>query len=212
MPTSGRMGMTHRLDGLSSDEAYERSQDIGINPSTTPTLGDVVARRFGRRSVLRGSLATAVMAAFGPMLGRRSRSAEAADARFAFQEIQHGVDPNHHVAPGYDADVLIRWGDPVLPGAPSFDPMAQTVAAQAMQFGYNNDYVGYVALPPGSRNGTHGLLCVNHEYTSKEVMFPGVGRPDAKEVDFSQITLELVDIEKAAQAAPVCEYSAGLLA
>src|SRR5262245_15047891 len=197
--------MTHRLDGLSSDEAYERSQDTGINPSTAPTLGDVVARRFGRRSVLRGSLATAVMATIGPVLSRRSRSAEAADERFTFQEIQHGVDSNHHVAPGYDADVLVRWGDPVLPGAPSFDPMAQTAAAQAMQFGYNNDYVGYVALPAGSRNATHGLLCVNHEYTSKEVMFPGVGRPDAQELDFSQITRELVDIEMAAHGASVIE-------
>ena len=198
--------MTHRLDGLSSDEAYERSQDIGINPSTTPTLGDVVARRFGRRSVLRGSLATAVMAAVGPMLGRRSGSAEAADARFAFQEIQHGVDANHHVAPGYDADVLIRWGDPVLPGAPAFDPMKQTAAAQKQQFGYNNDYVGYLPMPGAANPSHHGLLVVNLEYTNEELMFPGVGvDQQAKGANFAKMTKELADIEMAAHGGAVLE-------
>src|SRR6266508_895431 len=150
--TKGDGMATGRPGGWSSGEAYERSQDLGINPSTTPTLGDVIARRFGRREVLRGTLATAVLAAMGPGLGA-ARQALAA-GHFDFPEIQHGVDERHHVAPGYAADVLIRWGDPVLPGAPRFDPLRQTVEAQAIQFGYNNDYVGYVPLPAGSRSST----------------------------------------------------------
>ena len=48
---------------------------------------------------------------------------------------------------GYDADILIRWGDPVLPGAPAFDPLKQTAAAQKQQFGYNNDFLGYLPMP-----------------------------------------------------------------
>jgi hypothetical protein len=199
----------HGLDGLSSGEAYERSQDIGVNPSTAPTLGDVIARRFGRRDVLRGALATAAIAAAGPVLGAPPRPAFASGGSPTFTEIQHGMDTTHHVAPGYDADVLIRWGDPVLPGAPPFDPLGQTAAAQAMQFGYNNDYLGYVSLPAGSRGSTHGLLCVNHEFTSKEVMFPGVGRPDAKELDFSRITRQLVEIEMAAHGASIIEIRRG---
>ena len=51
-----------------------------------------------------------------PAMAADRRSAEA-KSRFAFNEIEAGVDEDHHVADGYDADVLIRWGDPVLPGA-----------------------------------------------------------------------------------------------
>src|SRR3546814_15182813 len=57
--------------------------------------------------------------------------------------------------------------------SPEFDPLKQSAAAQVRQFGYNNDFIGYVGLPFGSDNPDHGLLCVNHEYTSPEVLFPG---------------------------------------
>ena len=33
---------------------------------------------------------------------------------FNFKEVMSGVDDKHYVAEGYDADILIRWGDPVL--------------------------------------------------------------------------------------------------
>ncbi|MGE5766201.1 MAG: PhoX family protein, partial [Bacteroidota bacterium] len=92
-----------------------------------------------------------------------------------WEEIAHGVDETHHVAPGHSAEVLLRWGDPIFADSPEFDPLKQSAAAQARQFGYNNDFIGYVGLPFGSNNPDHGLLCVNHEYTSPEVMFPDAG-------------------------------------
>ena len=108
----------------------------------------------------------------------------------------------------YSGDVLIRWGDPVLPGAPAFDPNNQTAAAQLQQFGYNNDYLGYVPLPFGSNNSSHGLLCVNHEYTNEEIMFPGLGMQDADN-EFAGMTKELVDIEMAAHGGSIIEVQRG---
>ena len=126
-------------------------------------------------------------------------------SRFPFPELEASADPDHHVAAGYDADVLIRWGDPVLPGAPAYDPYSQSAAAQKRQFGYNNDYLAYFPVPGAVNPSRHGLLVVNHEYTNEELMFPGIGRQDIKSVNFAKMTPELVAIEMAAVGGSVIE-------
>jgi secreted PhoX family phosphatase len=131
-----------------------------------------------------------------------NQTAAAHSSRYAFDELAWGNDENHHVADGNDAQVLLRWGDPITADAPEFDVMNQTAAAQLKQFGYNNDYVGFVPL---NEDGSRGLLCVNHEYTNEEMMFPGLGRQDR--VGFSGMTPELIDIEMAAHGGSVVEIA-----
>jgi secreted PhoX family phosphatase len=186
-------------------EACEASEDTPTNTSPATTFGDVVALRYvDRRSILKGMTAVAaVTAAATPFQALLSRAAYAAAKPFAFDEISHGVDETHHVSPGYSADVLIRWGDAVLAGAPDFNPGNQSADSQSHQFGYNNDFVGYAALPFGSDNPERALLCVNHEYTVEEVMFPGIGRQDR--AGFPDMTRELVDIEMAAHGGSVVQ-------
>lgn len=194
--------------GLSRSEAYEASQDIGINNSANPTLGEIVTRRYGRRDVLKGLLAGAAGLTVGQSLAPLDALAQTpAPARFTFTEISHGVDRTHHVAPGYDADILIRWGDAVMPDAPVFNVRQQSAAAQARQFGYNNDFIGYLPLPYGSDNSDRGLLFINHEYTNEEVMFPGIGRQEAKDKLFKDMTAELVAVEMAAHGASIIEIA-----
>ncbi|MEL6774455.1 MAG: PhoX family phosphatase [Pseudomonadota bacterium] len=186
-------------------EAYEAFDDIPTNPNLQETIGDVINRRYGRRDVLRGALAvSATTALFGATAVTAARQAQAATASFAFDEIAGGVDETHHVAPGYNAQVLLRWGDPIKAGAPAFDPQSQSVEAQLQQFGYNNDYVGFVPL---AEDGSRGVLCVNHEYTNEEVMFPGLGRQD--KAGFEGMTEELVNIEMAAHGGTVVEIAKG---
>lgn len=187
-------------------QACEASEDVGRNPSANPTIGDVIAARFHRRDILKGALGVAAIAAtVSPLALQAAGEARAEDGfRFDFKEVAAGVDEKHYVAEGYDADILIRWGDPVLPQAPAFDPHKQTAAAQKLQFGYNNDYLGYLPLP-GADAG-RGLLVVNHEYTNEELMFPGLGRQDGKAA-FAKMTKELVEIEKAAHGGSVLEVA-----
>ena len=93
------------------------------------------------------------------------------NAAFSFEEISRGLDETHHVANNHDVDVIIRWGDPLFDDSPDFDPYNQSAAAQRRQFGYNNDYIGFVPL-----SDNRGLLCVNHEYTSTLLMLPNVAK------------------------------------
>ena len=187
-------------------EAFEAFDDIPTNPNLGRTIGDVINARYGRRDFLRGSLAvTATTALFGGTALTAPKTAQAAtasDSRFKFEELNWGNDTEHHIAEGYNADILVRWGDPITADAPEFDVMNQSAEAQSKQFGYNNDYVGFAEIEPG-----RGMLCVNHEYTNEEVMFPGLGRQDR--ADFVGMTKEIVDIEMAAHGGSVFEIQKG---
>ncbi|MFK7755051.1 MAG: PhoX family phosphatase [Sedimentitalea sp.] len=188
-------------------EAFEAFDDIPTNPNLDQTIGDVINARYGRRDVLRGILGvSATTALFGTsaMIAPKQASAAAHGSRYVFDELAWGNDETHHIANGYDADILLRWGDPITADAPEFDVMNQSAAAQLQQFGYNCDYVGFTALDD---DGTRGLLCVNHEYTNEEVMFAGLGRQDR--AGFENMTAELIDIEMAAHGGSVVEIAKG---
>ena len=198
---------------LTRSQAAEEAENQASNPSPNPTMGEIIAARYSRRDLLRGGLAvTAISATVSPLalaVADKAR-ADTNTPTFTFKEVSAGSDDRMHVAEGYDADVLIRWGDPVLPGAPPFDPENQTAAAQARQFGYNNDYLGYFPLD-GSRRG---LLVVNHEYTNEELMFPGLGRQDARDpkkqtVPFPKMTREIAEVEMMAHGGSVLEIARG---
>jgi uncharacterized protein len=185
----------------------EGAGDTASNPTENLTMGEIISARFSRRDLLRGSLAVAAISA---IIGTRALAAieqpakRASPAVFDFPEIEAGVDQTHHLAGGYNAQILLRWGDPLFPDAPEFDPLAQTADKQRRQFGYNTDYVGYIHIPING-SSDHGLLVVNHEYTNEELMFPGVGVQEAKDANFAKMTKDLVDIEIAAHGGSVVE-------
>ncbi|NJS13341.1 MAG: PhoX family phosphatase [Sphingopyxis sp.] len=156
----------------------DTSENITSNPRIAQgveTIGDIIEQRLSRRAVIGGLGAFALTgcATVGDSASSVTTAPAAAAKPFDFPELVRGLDETHHVAAGYRADVLIRWGDPLFADSPTFDPMAQTAEKQRRQFGYNNDFLGYVPLPKGDAD-ERGLLCVNHEYTSTLIMFPGV--------------------------------------
>ena len=164
--------------------------EVPTNPDTSDCLAEIISRRTALGRMLGigalGTIGVSPLAGLASPLSNAGTGADSAPgAPFRFAEISHGVDDTHHVSPGHRAEILIRWGDGVTPGAPGFSPDRQSLAAQLQQFGYNNDFVGYIPLPYGSDNSDHGLLCVNHEYTNARMMFPashGQGRPDPRAI------------------------------
>jgi secreted PhoX family phosphatase len=186
--------------------AYEDAENTGSNPCANPTMGDIIAERLSRRDLMKGILAVpAIAATVAPLALLAAKTARAQGVSttpsFNFKEVAAGSDQHHYVADGYDADILIRWGDKVLEDAPEFDPMKQSAEAQARQFGYNNDFLGYI---PVEGRSDHGLLVVNHEYTNEELMFPRIGRQDGPR-KFGELTKELAEIEMMAHGGSVLE-------
>ncbi len=132
-----------------------------------PPLRALIEARLTRRAALKSGLA---LAAAG-LLGMPASARAEGPSSLGFSGLPNVIDVDHAVAPGHRAEVLIRWGDPVLGDAPPFTPHALDADAQARQFGMNNDFIGYFPLPAGSGSSDHGLLCVNHEYCSPQLMF-----------------------------------------
>ncbi len=173
------------------------------NQTDNEYFGDIVEKVVSRRGVLKASAVGALVAGAGVAGALPAAAAPAAPAAPAAGAARGGrpdtsgsaltfpaVPPNQLdtvvVANGYDWSVVIRWGDPVLPGAPAWDPANQTPATQAAQFGYNCDFLG--VLPLG-RHGDRALLWSNHEYTNEELMFPGFTSHDALTVDQVRVAM-----------------------
>ena len=180
--------------------------DPVINRSDATPIGEIINQRWSRRSVLRGALSSAALSITGCTLPRamsQTHQREPAPEP-GFLALSHGVDATHHVPAGYTADVLIRWGDAVLKDAPPFAPQRHTAAAQARQFGYNNDYLGYLPLSSGTTMSGHGLLFVNHEFTFGPLMFPDM-KQDKTSPLLGASAPEHVDIEMTAHGCSVIE-------
>lgn len=169
------------------------------NPTDNPTFASILDARLSRRGLLAGAAGLAA-AACAP-LARPQPSAEQVGVDFT--PVASSTEDTLVVPRGYRAQVLLRWGDALSPGVPAFDPTAQTAAAQARQFGYDNDFIGYLPLPRGSGSSTRGLLGVNHENARAQLIWP---RWDGQ---LASKTREMVDVEVAAHGFTVVEVRRG---
>ncbi|MDD3446597.1 MAG: PhoX family phosphatase [Zavarzinia sp.] len=181
------------------------SDDLPSNETTAAPFAAVLEERLSRRGMLGLGVAATALGLFGGFRAKTASAEGAAEvpaSSLTFKEVPHLLDQDMHAPEGYDAQVLIRWGDAVLPGAPAFDPKKQTADAQAKQFGYNNDMIAWFPLPYGSKTADHGLLAINHEYTDPHIMFPGFADEKAA---YKDTTRDQVEVELAAHGISVIE-------
>ena len=172
----------------------------GPSDSSSPAFEAVVRERMSRRGAL-GVLAVLGGGAAGVALGAGRVSAHDDPpspyprGELRFDALPLNNDDQVSTAVGFKHDVVISWGDPVVPGAPAFDIENQTAATQTVQFGFNNDYVDFRPLPYGSSRSKRGLLWVNHEYTSANMMFPGVTYAGFNSASATSSEQKLIEIE-----------------
>ncbi|WP_010312927.1 PhoX family protein [Saccharopolyspora spinosa] len=141
------------------------------NPTANQYFGDLVQNVLSRRGLLRAGAVVVASAAALPTALSVSRPAAAAAGRppgLDFTPVQPNSEDAVVVPEGFQQQVVLRWGDPILPGAPEFDFDNQTPEAQERQFGYNNDFCALLEL-----DGDRRLMVNNHEYTSEEFLFRG---------------------------------------
>ena len=176
-------------------------------------FASLLARRLSRRRLLGAGAMLVPAALYGPRLladGEAGHSPVSARAWISGSRADEVVLPE-----GYEAQVLLRWGDPLLDGAPALDTAALAggalmepgaAALQERQFGYNCDAIAFVSLEPSHRRG---LLCVNHEYTNAELIFPGrraMGREGQERMaEWSRRYPGAAQLELAAHGASVVE-------
>ncbi|MDA0996743.1 MAG: PhoX family phosphatase [Proteobacteria bacterium] len=175
--------------------------DLPIERPLGEPFSEILARRLGRRAALAGIAGAGMSAAVPGWLAAAGKN----PSSLTFEQPSHIIENTDAIAAGYRADVLIRWGDPVLIGAPVFDPNNLNAAAQSKQFGYNNDFLAYLPLPGAGADtaSTRGLLCVNHEYTNSELMWAGVSGKPKSEV----MTAERIRTEMAAHGLSIIEIA-----
>lgn len=142
------------------------------NTSANGYFRDIVNAKLSRRAVLGASAAGALAIAVTTAPSPTARSAAAATAGSlaftAIDPVQHEVD-EFVVPEGYSWHPIVRWGDPLFPDSPRFDPENQSPEAQRRQFGYNNDFLS-IQIDPDDSN--RAVLFANQEYTNDAIMYP----------------------------------------
>ena len=171
----------------------------GSNPTDNPLFSDILAQNVNRRSLLGGALGVAATQFLAG--GVLSRSATATSllaapsngSALGFAEVLPSAADTVTVPPGYVVDVLLPWGDPILPGVAAFQEDASNSAAdQEGQVGFNHDGIHYVPLANGNPGNSRGLLVMNHEYTDANQIYSAA--------QGSTITPDAAGAEKVAKA------------
>ncbi|MDJ0514115.1 MAG: dTDP-glucose 4,6-dehydratase, partial [Methyloceanibacter sp.] len=110
-----------------SDSRHRTRRSVTRRDPKGETIGDVIARRYHRRDIMKGALGVSAVAALFGTAGLAGCSVEEAPETdpetfvpkgFSFKEVEAGVDHTHHAAEGYDTQYLLRWGDPIVQDAP----------------------------------------------------------------------------------------------
>ncbi len=191
------------FDSCGDDRASER---LRVNTG----LDRIIAQRYSRRELFKLAAGLGGAVLFRPLAAVLETVSGPSRSTLTFPEVKRGASADLHVAQGYSVEVLIRWGDPILAGGESFDPLHQSAASQALQFGFNNDFLGFMPFPGQHRRA---MLFVNHEFTHSAMMFPG--SPEQQDLGREQIDIEiaaqgasLVELEQQSGRWKVCRNSA----
>lgn len=110
--------------------------------------------------------------------------------RFNFEPIPTYTDYDVHVPEGYNWQVLIAWGEPMMGDTPGFDAgTGGTAETQARSFGENTDGMELFTIE-GSE-----VICINHEYVNPEINLPEARAAAIAELEAAAALDPSIDVE-----------------
>ena len=128
---------------------FDRDDETPANASPKAPFATMLERRLTRRRLLSGGLVAAGAALLGPTGPGAVRPAAAQASRLGFTGVPIATTDAVTVPPGYTAEVLYAWGDPISAG-PAFKPDASNCAEeQPAQAGMHHDGMHFFPLPAG---------------------------------------------------------------
>ncbi len=137
------------------------------------TLADPFRRRLLSAAIL--STAGGALAAAGvPLPALAASAGRASGALTDFVSLAVSTADEVRVAPGHAASLLYAWGDPVSSGPAASADAADDATAQQQQAGMHHDGMHFFPfVEQGKPSSTHGLMCINHEYTDDGLLHAG---------------------------------------
>lgn len=167
------------------------------NKSQNRPFSDVLNKHASRRSILKSGAGFAGLSMLSGMgiasltgCGSDSKSDKGpvqSSVKLGFDSIAGSKTDAVVVPPGYSAQVLAAWGEPLNDTASDFDSSAEiSSTSQNNAMGMHHDGMHFFPIDGSSEDG---LLCVNHEYLDQKALHlngatkqtPTAGRP-AEEV------------------------------
>ncbi len=168
-------------------------KDDSVNPSLNPAMSAFIERALARRTLLKAGLGAAVIP-FLAACGSDGDSAAAAEpppapppapgpqpGQILATSVPKSIADTVVVPPGYTAEIVYRWGDPISSAAPDFrGDASQGWEAQEQQAGDNHDGMSFFPLNDanGEPRNDAGLLAMNHEYINPEYFYAPDTDPD----------------------------------
>ena len=201
----------HTRGGRSAATCHFKCGDACVKPECNTSgnsyFKDVADQALSRRNVLGLGAVGASALVIGPQLFGAPNAVAApmvdtgrgqgGHLKFdAIDPVSRSVD-NMSVPEGYDWHAIIRWGDPLFANSPEFDSKKQSAKSQAMQFGYNCDYLDIIA---DKYSGRTGVLVANHEYSNEDMMFDAAwfaaNTDEARRIAMNSHGLSVVEIKR----------------
>lgn len=194
-----------KCDNACAGDVCNTSSNSYFRDIASATMSRRAALGFGAAGALAVVLGSAVTSAEPASAAGLSKAAKEGFGKSklqftAIKPVDKAVDA-FTVPEGFTWQPIIRWGDPLFADSPDFDLNNQTAAAQARQFGYNNDYTDIVEIP-GSK-GRRAVLFTNHEYTNESIMVPaGYDAAETRAIGRAAHGLAVVELERKNTAKP----------